>query len=189
MPELKHEVPSRDELIAYLDEHFRSSMLWAFDMPAALGAEAFAKLAYDKLLGALLRLNELPRTDPLWHNTNHRPTFYKLVGFGRLLLDRDETDASAWWIFAILPCWTAQNHFGQEAWLELHKLGGLDPRWPICAAWVTDVLAHSADGQLAAYVRESGTVEESAAILRGVAEPNEKAAAWARRVLQVLGMY
>jgi hypothetical protein len=94
MPEIKNEVPTDQELRDYFMEHYgslgdllnhqhagsdaESEATRALRLSPDLGCKSFLSTALDSIFASLQRLNRLPRTDPFWHNTNRRPTVYKL---------------------------------------------------------------------------------------------------------------
>ena len=123
MPELLHEIPSDQELQAYCDEHFQKSVLFltrgslpgaAIASLGALGCDEFGRFAMSSIFKSLRRLNQLPRTDPLWANTNNRPTIYKVSEFCEQILARDPDDFLSLWTLGCMDVWFGGNRFGQR---------------------------------------------------------------------------
>jgi hypothetical protein len=115
MPELAHEYPTSEELQAYLHEHLDRSMFsdWSKATDGAAvsivrqNGQVFSARAYEALLTGLSRLNELPRTNPFWRNTNNRPTIYKLGEFCQMkLADAPEDKDRALRTASILQRWS-----------------------------------------------------------------------------------
>jgi len=102
MPELKNETPTDQELRHYFMEHWSPSMEPAVQTGGDNLSEAY-RLGCDRLLRrvgecifeSLQRLNQLPRTDLFWRNTNKRPTIFKLSDFGKYVLERNADDQQA----------------------------------------------------------------------------------------------
>jgi hypothetical protein len=206
MPELAHEIPSQDELKAYLQEHVDGSMFapfwmspeqlfhWflpetarAFITTSDMDGRAFALLAFDAILAGLSRMNSLPRNHPFWQNTNFRPTIYKLPGFCRMQLMRAPHDPEVLWAAAIIPVWFGRNDFGQASWLDLSRQPGFDVRWPIYAALTTHLTAQFTEEQVSHFLRDAGLTLEAIPILRRIAaESDGTSVPWANRVLQLL---
>ncbi len=53
------------------------------------------------MAASMLRLNSLPRTDVFWHNTNLRPTVFKLWEFCYLVLREEPDDLPSLWSLAV----------------------------------------------------------------------------------------
>lgn len=61
----------------------------------------FASFLFRKLSDGLRRLDDLPRTHPLWQGSNHQPTLPKLANLCRTLLrDAPDDEESRWILFA-----------------------------------------------------------------------------------------
>jgi len=99
MPELSCEHPSREELQSYLNEHWQKTIgeinffRDEFDFDCSRTYEKF----YDSILKSLIRLNEFPREDKFWTNTNKKPTIFKLNEFCELKLKENPNDVLALW--------------------------------------------------------------------------------------------
>ncbi len=64
-------------------------MVEALDILSKLPlCQRFHSTGHGSLLGESQRLNRLPRSDPFWHNTNRRPTLFKLGDFGEYVRGR-----------------------------------------------------------------------------------------------------
>ncbi len=97
MPELSCENPSREELQSYLNEHWEDTKKGLEYFRNGFGVD-FKNLAgkfYDSILNSLYRLNDFPRENKFWHNTNNKPTIYKLDEFCQLKLSENPNDILA----------------------------------------------------------------------------------------------
>jgi hypothetical protein len=99
MPELCSEHPSREELQSYFNEHWRNTkeVIVFFRDEFGIDSEKLYARLYDSILNSLYRLNDFPREDKFWHNTNVKPTIFKLNEFCWLKLEADENDRLALW--------------------------------------------------------------------------------------------
>jgi hypothetical protein len=184
MPELLHEFPSDEELQAYCDEHFLRSAFWlmrqsrselesmyppetllAVESLRALGCEDFCRRGMESIRDSLRRLNRLPRTDPLWVNTNSRPTIYKLPGFCKRILSEEPGDVLSLWTMGSLSVWAFSNHFGQDWWAQLYRLGQLQLIHALHAALLIQITSNDTADQMAEFLLEIGAVENAAPIL------------------------
>jgi hypothetical protein len=160
----------------------------AFVSLMKLDGQAFAHRAFDAIFTALTTLNGLPRNDPFWHNTNSRPTIYKLGEFCRRKLTENPSDLAFLWAAAILPVWFGSGRFGQEAWLALSRLPDFDLRWPLYAALITHLSVDFTEEQVATFLREANATREAGPILRHIAtEGAGLPVIWATQVLQLIG--
>src|SRR5262245_47153596 len=142
MPEIKSEQPPDDELYAYFREHLTRSVFGGLhsDAPTRdqdrafleqygllafreLGGVAYVEKAARVIFQSCRRLNQLPRSDPFWENTNLRPTVYKVPEFCQRLLAEDPGDTLALWTLASLSTFWGANDFGQEHRSEERRVG------------------------------------------------------------------
>jgi hypothetical protein len=140
LPELKNEIPTQDELWSYFIEHYpwmnpSGTGIWVDgpEMQEAcerFGCRQLLTKVGDTIWAALQELNALPRSAPLWANTNRRPTVYKLRDFARLQLQANAEDELALWTLAVSH---GANDLARDYWKRLWQLGVLDIKWPIWA--------------------------------------------------------
>jgi hypothetical protein len=152
------QVPTDDELFAYLVGHLRrSAVAWHLEdsefRPDLLDAgfvaslEAYSRIGggelidrlIDTLFDALRRLNATPRSDELWAGTNGRPTLFKLRDHIAIVLGATPGDTLALWTQIALSIVHGSSTFGAKQWRRLHHEGLDDVRWPILAALVTEL--------------------------------------------------
>jgi hypothetical protein len=76
------------------------------------------------MLDSLRRLNRTPRTEIFWHNTNLRPTPYKLWDFCAGLVLSDPGDISALWTLAARYT-VSDGMFELPVWVQLFRHGGV----------------------------------------------------------------
>ena len=206
MPELRNEHPSNDELREYLNQHVPGSVFAAFFLTPEqvtagfpngvarafaslrrMDGEAFAQLAYDSLLAGMERMNELPRSDPFWENTNNRPTIFKLPQFRERELAPGTGSDEALWTAVFSHIWHGPNDFGERWWLELSRRGSLDVRWPVYAALTIHLTASSTIEQLPDFLRKSKMREAAVPVIHTIArEADGDAVMWAESVLKKL---
>jgi hypothetical protein len=206
MPELLHEVPSDEELRAYWNEHLDTSVFNITRVPEEelsrtyssadslldaivslrrLGTGQFCQLAADSMFQSLRRLNLLAKPDPLWNNTNNRPTIYKLPAFCNRILDADPDDRLARWTLGSMAVWSYANHFGQDHWKPLYALGEFDIAYAVHAALLIQITATDTAEQLAELLRQSDAVVPASSTLeRFRALGAGLIPAWVERVFQ-----
>jgi hypothetical protein len=150
MPELKNEVPTDQELREYYMEHYGylvellnhqhpesgadTEFFRALRLLPSLGCKDFLSTALESIFASLQRLNRLPRTDPFWHNTNRRPTVYKLHEFCQLVLQKDPNDALALWTVMAMSIFAGADSSYSREWRRLNELGRLETGQVVCAA-------------------------------------------------------
>jgi len=96
--------------------------------------EGFVNQLRAALVDSFRRLDALPRDDPFWEGTNHRPTLAKIAAFAEYLVESNAKDELALWSLAAMRLLYCCNDFGLEAWRRFHAIGTLDLAWPIYAA-------------------------------------------------------
>jgi hypothetical protein len=99
VPETKTQLPSDQELRSYLDEWLKTSavslladypedrknyhpeVVEALSYLSSSGSRSkFLTTVNNSIFQSLQRLNQLPRSDPFWYNTNCRPTIFQTNG-------------------------------------------------------------------------------------------------------------
>jgi hypothetical protein len=102
MPEIRNEFPTDDELREYLlasfpalgndfsyqvPEYVTRNSRYAAELLLlpSVGFGEFWHRAAQAVFRSLQRLNELPRDDSFWNNTNRRPTLFKLHDYCALM--------------------------------------------------------------------------------------------------------
>jgi predicted nucleic acid-binding protein len=141
------------------------------------------------LLDGLLRLDELPRTDPFWETwANHRATMAKLGEYSARLLEENPADENVLWLSAALSLWHCSNAFGWSAWRGLHALGKFEPGWAIDAAATVELESGVPTIEaLATLFRELGVITQARAHLDKVVQRGSSTGrAWALRVMNAL---
>ena len=185
MIKLDNEIPTEEELHDYLIDNLGLlSSGYASEYP---GCETFCKKAIGTILESLNRLNQLPRIDPFWTNTNRRPTIHKLDDYCNLLLQGNDQDTLAIWTLAALDVSRGIDGFGCQHWQALHDQGNFDVTWPICAALLQGGPAGISDRALAMLLSDIEVVETAQPVLQSyVASARPNISAWATRVLDRL---
>lgn len=92
--------PSVEDYIAKQLQFFRGKEAMRLD-------PEFASFLHRKLTDGLRRLDDIPRTHPLWEGSDRRPTLGKLVELSKALLkDAPDDQESRWVLFAdhVLKC-------------------------------------------------------------------------------------
>jgi hypothetical protein len=156
MPELINEIPTNEELFIYLMEHIGKNIFGFsfinqfpdekdkrykefyrdFTVPFhKLGFSKYFKIVAEHIFDGLKMLNEFPRTDSFWGNTNNRPTIYKLPSFCEQLLSKDKCNERALWTRLSLNIYWGSPNFGAERWKILMELERTDISFPIFAAF------------------------------------------------------
>ncbi len=142
MSELKNEIPTDSELREYFLEHFASTVEGEMFAPLihgvpelTAGCNRLIKKAGESIFASLQRLNQLERTDPFWHDTNRRPTVYKLSQFCDVVLKETPGDVLALWTHLALDVvWGSKNgRFDLEQLRQLRAAGKLEAEELICA--------------------------------------------------------
>jgi hypothetical protein len=166
--------------------HLRDIARGLQDFPGQSVAEpGFLDKLRRALVGALIRLDALPRTHSFWKDTNKRPTLGKLQDFSLLLLKLDPGDTTALWTLVALGLYGGWKHIGQ-AWLErLQALGALEPAGAIQAALMTSVWSTYGRRELIQLLKRTnlcGPARGELERLKG--ETEEWVRAWAGSVLE-----
>lgn len=182
-------------------EYFRSKMAASGLAPgtARWGRSDVFERARLALLDGLLRLDKLPRNDPLWLNwANHSATVAKLSDYSHRWLQWSPADPDAIWLVAALNLYYCDNDFGCQSWRALHALGKLQAAWAIdAAAYVELSSGVPTAAEVAALLRDLGRQEEGRAYLTNLPEGwpiwlGSKSTgchrAWAQAVLSALDL-
>jgi hypothetical protein len=87
------------------------------------------------ILDDLLRLDRLPRSDPLWRTwANDHATLAKLSDYSDRWRKQFPSDPDATWLAAGLNLYYCSNDFASDSWRALHRLGRFEAAWAIEAA-------------------------------------------------------
>lgn len=180
MPELKHEIPSEQELRSY----FLECRPWIghtkleddYDLPDINeayyrygGAELRAKIG-EVIWNALNRLNAVDRRDSFWAGTNRRPTMMKIFDYAKRRIQEDPTAEDELWVLAVSDSYYGSNDFGQEWWNQLWRLGRLDIRWPIRAGLWNEMMLGFGPHAMVRLLRELGSPAEACPVLNELAD-------------------
>ena len=194
MPELQNEIPTKEELYRYFME--RCARLMQPDVQTdndnlaeafRLGCKQLLRRTGECIFESLQRLNQLPRTDPFWRNTNKRPTIFKLDQFGRRELDIKPDDRQALWMLAALDVFHGSNSFGRAYWMRLQKLGDFDITWALLAGLWAEVNFGIGSSEMAKLLIEMESVGEARPLLELFAESrSEQITVWAEAVLELI---
>jgi hypothetical protein len=190
MPELKNEIPSEEELYIYFREHFKedSHPDW---LPVAeahrLGCDKLVEKMGESIFASLLRLNQFPRTNVFWKNTNRRPTIFKLREFCNLILRENPTDELALWTLASLDVHWWVNGFGKEYWKQIHFRGNFDVTWAVYAGLFFQANVGGGDNDMVELLLALDAKEESMPLLRACRESAvESISEWGKNVITSL---
>lgn len=128
------------EVVAYVENLWKRSGIWHLREACVLSPEALAVDSYlagvpgraefetagrAGMVANMLRLNSLPRTDPFWHNTNLRPTVFKLREFCSLVLREEPDDLPSLWTLAVLNT-LESGYFEVPIW---ERMAAVEPAW------------------------------------------------------------
>ena len=156
MLELTNEIPSDSELRDYFLAEFAFTVTG--ELPPPLGAVASAELSLawadfarlggkcflqslgESIYASLQRLNQLPRTDLFWHQTNRRPTVYKLHEFCALVLKRNPADSLALRTTLALSVLQGSAFWGLAQWRQLRAAGALTAEEVVCQAIYSELV-------------------------------------------------
>lgn len=186
VPEIKNEVPSNEELLAYLDEWLEFSaftMLTGFPgnqhyyhpetveglsyLSSSPICSPFVASARTTLFDSLRLLNLLPRNDPFWQNTNLRPTISKLTDYGERVMTQEPNDVSSLLTRAILDV-AHVGEFEPRRWVQLYLLGAVDLEFVTFAAMLLEVAGSPNADQSGSFIVSTRTTSESEAHLRSI---------------------
>ncbi len=187
MPELSCEHPSREELQSYLNEHWESTREGIDYLRNEFGID-FENLSakfYEVTLNSLYRLNDFPRENQFWQNTNNKPTIYKLDEFCQLKLDENSKDILALWAsLASSVKLGAPNRYWSEIIKELVEIGEMKTDMLIKLYLGEDITYDGNGEDLGDWLIELGLQNESKQTLNDlVNSKNEFISNWARTVL------
>jgi hypothetical protein len=153
-----------------------------------MGCNKLLEKAGESILSSLRRLNELPRTDPFWENTNRRPTVYKLHDFCNRLLRDNPQDVLALWTIASLNLLWGVDELSQDQWKRLHDIGNFDVSWVVHAGLFSYLNAGIEADDLAKLLIDMNGVEESKPLLHAFSKSEaDLVADWGKKVLSRLG--
>jgi hypothetical protein len=152
VPELRNEVPSDQELVEYLEASLQpSSFSILADYPnnrdryppdhvEALSYLAslpicveFLSVLKNALCLTLKCLNQLPRTDPFWVNTNRRPTFLRLTEYCDRVLAQDPNDVGALLTITAITAFRT-GEFKRGRWAQLWELNAVSVEFIVFGA-------------------------------------------------------
>ncbi len=164
---------------------------WGTEVDAARwGRSDVFERARRAILDGLLRLDSLPRSDPLWRPwANDRATLAKLGDYLHRWRQESPADPDAIWLAAALHLYYYDNGFGADSWRALHRLGQFDPAWAIDAAgYVERSSGVPTVAPLIALLRDCAQAKEARKyLLRLSADDDSGNRSWARIVLAALG--
>lgn len=142
MPELTSTTPTDEELRAYFVQHIHESTPLELDstiltpFQQQIGFADFVVMLAESIYTCLRRLNQLPRSDPFWENTNRKPTFYKLTGFCRkVLLKQDPFDTYALLATIALYLDSGSLQLCEQEWKNLRHSRDFQGNWLVYAAY------------------------------------------------------
>ena len=207
--ELEHEFPSDDELRRHLAEHLKSSPLcWTAqrveghecralvgipELEGALadlhtlGVDRFIVRATESILSSLRRLNNLPRSDPFWLNTNNRPTIFKLCEFCKRILRTDPGDKLALWTLGSLQVFFGSDDFGQHYWKDLYAAGDFDMCLAVFASLLSELNVGAMEKALSKLLTETDSIKEVTPLLERLrGSSSRRIAEWAEALTGAL---
>jgi hypothetical protein len=205
VPEIRSEVPTDEELAAYLDESLKASSFslldpesWHYYHPEVIEALAYLSTCQqrpdflatfkDSLFQSLQRLNRLPRSDAFWHNTNLRPTIHKLGEFCQKALADNPDDILSLRTLSALTVFHTGD-FVQGRWEQLYRVEstGLEPI--VFAAMLLEIAGSDSTDEFSEFVRSTGTMMEVRSLLQETSEHGGKLLGeWSRAVAESLRM-
>ena len=103
------------------------------------------------MVASMRRLNSLPRTDPFWHNTNLRPTMFKLWEFCSLVLSKEPDDLPSLWSLAVLHT-LERGYFEVPIWT---RLAAVEAAW-FAAALLMGATFEGTAERFVLFVRATG---------------------------------
>lgn len=188
MPEIRNEVPSDEELWAYLDESLASSPLFLLtdlsrthpqlqgpldQASAAIVAcplyPALLTTIRDVLIRSLQRLNALPRSDPFWINTNLRPTVFKLPEFCARIVQREPDDVLSLWTMSALQI-AHWGNFDPGHWAQLYRLSEVSLDMAAFAAMVLEAEGSPTSEDFAEFLMVTGNHDAIGSLLAETVE-------------------
>lgn len=201
MPEITREIPSEQELLAYRDawldgssisiltlgpkcaNQFHQEIREAISYLSSLRCcPNFVALVKDVLLESLKRLNQLPRTNPFWKNTNLRPTIPKLGSYCSDVLIQHPDDLLALLTQAVLGIAHA-GEFETQHWVRLFKLQAVGIETVAFAAMVLEVEGAPSIAEFTMFLTETNTADEVKQIIRAaIVNGGDFFAGWGRSV-------
>ena len=207
MPEIKNEVPSDRELAAYLDESLkRSSFSLLIDYPESLkpfGPEFVEAMSYlwsyqhsaeflatfkNSIFQSLQRLNQLPRTDPFWHNTNLRPTVPKVAEFCEKILFTQPDDVLSLLTISAMTIFHT-SEFERGRWKELHALNAVSLEMIVFAAMLLEIAGADDRREFSEFINATDTRAAVMPLIEEVASHGGKLLSeWSRSVMASLPM-
>lgn len=187
MPELSSEKPSCEELQSYLNEHLRETrkMFDHYHEKFGVDFQKLYKKTYDSILKSLYCLNDFSREDKFWHNTNKKPTIFKLDEFRKLKLEENADNISALWTTISLAIVYGQTEHGFSEIVEkLFEFGELE-KDILIKIYLFEDMFYEGDGESLAERIKTLEIEKECRIELEQLEKleNEFVSNWAKKVL------
>jgi hypothetical protein len=192
VPEIRNEVPSTQELAVYLDESLKTS---AFSLladfpghqrnyhPDVIEALAYLSLSpqcseflatfKNALFQSLQRLNQLPRTDRFWHDTNFRPTIFKLAEFCEGILSSEPDDVLSILTISAMTIFHT-GEFKRGRWKQLYALNALSLEMIVFAAMLLEASGADDRREFSGFIKSTGTSAAVKAFLEKIASQGGK---------------
>jgi hypothetical protein len=207
VPEIISEIPSEQEPLTYRDAWLDSSSICILTLdpkrPNLFHQEIREAISYlsslrccpdfvaivkSVLLESLKRLNQLPRTDPFWKNTNLRPTTPKLSSYCSDVLTQHPEDVLALLTQAVLGVAHA-SVFETQCWVRLFKLQAVGIETVAFAAMLLEVEGAPSATEFAVFLTETNTGDDvNQAILKAIVNGGKFLAGWGRSVAAIASL-
>jgi hypothetical protein len=206
--EIGNQVPTDQELAAYLDESLRSSSIslladypqnqkhyqheiveaLAYMSSHPVSSEFVSKLRSSIFL-SLQRLNQLPRTNDFWNGTNFRPTIPKVGEFCDQILSHDADDVTSLLTITAMTIFHT-GEFQRGRWTQLRSLNAVSLEWVVFAAMFMESCGADDSREFADFVRSSGSESTITPILEEISENGGRLLSeWSRKVLALLATH
>ena len=144
-------------------------------------------LVKNTLLESLKRLNQLPRTNPFWKNTNLRPTIPKLGVYCSDVLTQHPDDVLALLTQAVLG--VAHARFETQCWVRLFKLQAVGTETVAFAAMLVEVEGTPSIAEFAVFLSETNTADDLKQTIRvAIANGGNFLAGWGRSVAAIASL-
>lgn len=205
MPEIKNEVPSDEELLAYMNEWLDKScfglLTWYPENQHYYHPEVVEALSYlsaspalsdflqttrDTFFRSLKRLNKSPRDNPFWLNTNLRPTAFKLRSFCEQAVKDQPDDKLSLWTVVLLNLAHAGG-FSPERWIRLYHLKAVNLDAVVFAAMFLEVAGSPSAEEFSVFVTATTTTAQATSMLRQIGANGGKLfARWSEAVVNTI---
>jgi len=174
-------------LAGYSDDpqHWPPEVSEALSYLSAIGS-TFLTAMTNTVFQASKRLNQLPRDDPFWRNTNLRPMIYKLPEHCEQILRNNPNDVLSLLTIVVLDI-VQTGDFKSELWSRLYRLKAVSLEFVAFASMLEFAIGGIDAKAFCAFLQETGNDAEALSILQETtAKGGKRLAEWSATVVSLV---